>query len=622
MNDPGKTRQNLLEEVSRLKERIRELEAVPAGSDPERERPPSFEGSLEDFIELSVEGISIVQNGLLEVINESFAEKLGYSREEMVGRPFTDFLDPGDVDRVLDLYNRHIGGERNFGIIQADLLQKDGSRIFVDINAKVIDYRNKPASFVLVHDLTESIRLRKDLEKAYEHLERRVERRNAQIKNAYEILQEQYQQRVDAEKMLEESRRSLSTLMGNLPGMAYRCKDDVSWTMLFVSEGCFDLTGHPAEELVDNARISYAQLIHPDDREYVWREIRSALEKDQPFRMVYRIVPPDGLVKWVWEQGCLVSDPHSEEGVLEGFITDITDRKRAEQALSYSEERYRTLVDQASDAFFLTDPEGNIAEANTSFCRMLGYSIQELREMNISALVSERDEKTEVSILREFRRRRTVVFDRRFRRKDASVIVVEIGGKRLTNGYLQGIMRDVTLRKRDEEKLRKAAIYDAMTGLFNREHFLERFSTEVRLAQKNGTEFSICLCDLDDFKDVNDRFGHLAGDEVLVALGRIIREEIRLKDIAGRYGGDEFCVIFPNTPASEAILSVERIRSNLAQRVFHAGGKKSFSIHATFGLADLSLDHSDEKALFDSTDKALYQAKAQGGNRSVIFQKG
>ena len=294
-------------------------------------------------------------------------------------------------------------------------------------------------------------------------------------------------------------------------------------------------------------------------------------------------------------------------------------RKRAEEALSFSEERYRTLVDQASDAFFLADPDGGIVEVNTSFCRMLGYSIQELKKMNVSALVSKPDQESEIPILREFRRRRTVVFDRRFRRKDGSEIVVEIGGKRLTNGYLQGIMRDVTQRKLDEAKLRQAAIYDATTGLFNRKHFLERFATEFRLAQKNGSEFSICLCDLDDFKSVNDRFGHLAGDEVLVALGRMISEEIRLKDIAGRYGGDEFCIIFPNTPASEAILSVERIRARLAQKIFHAGGKKNFSIHATFGLADLAAYHADEKGLFDSTDKALYQAKALGGNWTVIF---
>jgi PAS domain S-box-containing protein len=135
-----------------------------------------------------------------------------------------------------------------------------------------------------------------------------------------------------AEKALEESQRALSTLISNLPGMAYRCRNDPHWTMTFVSEGSLDLTGYRPDELIESRRISYGDLIHPEDREMVWKAVQVGVADRKPFQMTYRIVTPDG-VKWVWEQGRGV---YSDDGALlalEGFMTDITERVMNEQTL-------------------------------------------------------------------------------------------------------------------------------------------------------------------------------------------------------------------------------------------------------------------------------------------------
>lgn len=140
-------------------------------------------------------------------------------------------------------------------------------------------------------------------------------------------------ERVEARRKLAESQRQLSTLMRNLPGMAYRCKNDPAWTMEFVSEGCLDLTGYPSDALIGNARISYADLIHPEDREDIWRQVQKALEQHEPYELTYRIFTSKGMLKWVWERGQGIFGENGEVERLEGFISDITEQRRAQEDL-------------------------------------------------------------------------------------------------------------------------------------------------------------------------------------------------------------------------------------------------------------------------------------------------
>ena len=145
-----------------------------------------------------------------------------------------------------------------------------------------------------------------------------------------------------AQKALVESERRLSTLLNNLPGMAYRCRMDSYWTMEFVSQGCAALTGYPPADLLDNARMTYFDLIHADDRQYVWDTIAASVDRRETFTVEYRITTSDGGEKWVWERGCAVLKPDGTVDVLEGFIHDITDRKRAtEEQAKLQEQLYQ-----------------------------------------------------------------------------------------------------------------------------------------------------------------------------------------------------------------------------------------------------------------------------------------
>ena len=136
----------------------------------------------------------------------------------------------------------------------------------------------------------------------------------------------------EAEITIRQRERQLSTLMDNLPGMAYRCRYDDHWTMLFVSSGCRELTGYEPDELMNNRRVSYAELIADDSNEDVLREVESAMGNAESFSIEYAIDRKDGRRIWVWERGRAVED--NGDLVLEGIILDISDRKKLENELS------------------------------------------------------------------------------------------------------------------------------------------------------------------------------------------------------------------------------------------------------------------------------------------------
>src|SRR5919202_1684091 len=185
-------------------------------------------------------------------------------------------------------------------------------------------------------------------------------------------------ERKQAEIALAESQRTLLTLMSNIPGIAYRCLHDSDWTMFFISEGCYRLTGYPAEAFTTQKTITYNQLIHPEDQEPVRKEVEAALENSRPFQMTYRIITATGDLKWVWEQGRGIVNPDGELLYLEGLITDISDRKQAEEALRQSEGRWQLALRGTGDGIFDWNINTGEAFASARLLEMLGYAEQEL----------------------------------------------------------------------------------------------------------------------------------------------------------------------------------------------------------------------------------------------------
>jgi PAS domain S-box-containing protein len=138
---------------------------------------------------------------------------------------------------------------------------------------------------------------------------------------------------------LASGQATLSTLLANLPGAAYRCRNDSKWSMEFISQGCYALTGYPPEDFIQNQKRSFAEIILPEDRQHVWDQVQAAIDQHQPYQMIYRIRNADGHIRWVWEQGRGIYDPNGHLEALEGYISDITELKQREEELEIEPEQ-------------------------------------------------------------------------------------------------------------------------------------------------------------------------------------------------------------------------------------------------------------------------------------------
>lgn len=174
-----------------------------------------------------------------------------------------------------------------------------------------------------------------------------------------------------SELRFTETHRMMTTLMSNLPGMAYRCLYDSEWTMVFVSQGIFELTGYLPDDILNNKVLSFNDLILPDDRERLKTQWEDCVNENKVFNAEYVILTASGNVKWVWEQGCGIYDETGAVIALEGFITDISDKRLAEEQLLESEKRFRRLFEASEDANLIIE-DGKFVDFNNAALRMIG----------------------------------------------------------------------------------------------------------------------------------------------------------------------------------------------------------------------------------------------------------
>jgi PAS domain S-box-containing protein len=254
------------------------------------------------------------------------------------------------------------------------------------------------------------------------------------------------------EEQIRKSDQRLTNLMANLPGMAYRCRNDQNWTMEYVSDGSRALTGYEPEALVNNEKISYEDLIVPEDRIMVRAGIQETVSHKKPFAIVYRIVSADGQQKWVWEQGICTEWIAGEPAVLEGFVTDLTERVTSERALEESENRYHTLFETAAEGIIVTDSgTREFLHVNPAICAILGYSEEELIGMHVEEI---HPAENLAFVLAEFealsRGEKQRATDIPCQRKDRTIIYVDIATSEVTidnRHCIVGFFLDVTERK-------------------------------------------------------------------------------------------------------------------------------------------------------------------------------
>lgn len=278
--------------------------------------------------------------GLLLDINErkqtekALAEKEANARAIMESTLDTIIL----INKDGIVVDTNEGHAARFGMNRKDIL---GKSMFSFLSQEIADRRYQSVKHVL--ETGQPLTGEDERNGRWTHYTINPVYVNGIISDKVAVFAEDITERKDMENRLRERERQLTTLIGNLPGFVYKCLNDRDWTMEYISDGITTIAGYHPSELIANEKITYNDLIHPDYREYVWSELQKKIEKNERFQVEYPILTKDGSVRWVWEQGRGI---FSDEGVLlslEGFITDITEKKLAEEKLKESEVGLREL---------------------------------------------------------------------------------------------------------------------------------------------------------------------------------------------------------------------------------------------------------------------------------------
>ena len=429
----------------------------------------------------------------------------------------------------------------------------------------------------------------------------------------------------DALPSLATSQPVLTVLLDRLDGMVYRLRVDPDWTMEYVSDGCASLLGLPAARLAGQARIVYDRMIHPDDRQRVRAELYRVLIEGRPFEVEYRLALPDGASKWVLERGAAFRDRHGRR-MLEGFVEDVTDRRRAVEALANAESRFRSIFENTVEGIYQTSVEGRYISANPALARIYGYESPD--ELMSSLAAAGRSLYVDATRRADFERLMREVgsvtqFESQAHRRDGSVIWISENARvvRATDGralYYEGTVEDITERKRYQAELEFQATHDALTGLPNRGLLEDRLRQAIGYAHRNGSLVAVAFIDLDRFKVINDSLGHGSGDEVLMRVSRRIRGALREIDTVARQGGDEFVVVLAEQPTVESVVAVvERIIEEVAQPVTIDG--RELYVTCSVGIALYPTDGGDVTTLLRNADAAMFSAKERGRNSFQFY---
>lgn len=385
----------------------------------ERENQKLLEQSEESYRGLlnSVQEAIYIQdeNGIFIDVNDGASKMYGYEREFFIGKTPEFLSAPGlnDLAKVAKFLNLAFSGSPQ----QFEFwgLKKNGEIFPKDVRMYPGNYFDKKIVIALAQDISE---------------------------------------RKKAEKKLKERERAYSSLISNLPGFVYRCANDDDWTIHFISNGCSAITGYNPDEFIYSKGITFNNLIHPDYRDKLHQMWNEVLSKKGVFEFEYPIITKNGGPKWVWERGQGIFSDNGELLFLEGFITDITDRKKAVEKIEDSEKKLRSIFQALPDIFLILDYEGRYMEITPSNEQLLYRPLNELIGKTLHEVFPKEIADKFLNIVRK-----TLTTG-----KSASLdYELEIAGEKLwffattvpyENDKVIYIARDITERKKSEQMLK------------------------------------------------------------------------------------------------------------------------------------------------------------------------
>ncbi|WP_417584714.1 diguanylate cyclase [Nitrincola sp.] len=403
---------------------------------------------------------------------------------------------------------------------------------------------------------------------------------------------------------------------------------DPEWRITVWNKAAEQISGYGRDEVLGNPDIW--ELLYPDPtyRASISAKVAEIIEQGTEVEWFESCIrAKDGQDKIIAWNSRRFFD---EDGTMIGAIAigqDISARKQAEHALIERERQLATLMSNLPGMAYrcLNDPHWTMLFISDGCLALTGYSPASLvgNAKTYFSDLTHPDDRQRLwdEVQKALSEGRSFALEYRIIRQDGSERWVWEQGRNVvvdSDSYIEGLIFDITNRKYMEQELERLATHDSLTGLYNRHELMRRLNEDVARAERYQLPLCVLLIDIDNFKRVNDQFGHQVGDEVLCRFGMLLRETIRHVDYAGRYGGEELVVVLPETCMQEGFEIAERLRGQVeAERWAHAAGQLG-TITISVGVVGYPDLKGTVEELFLAADRALYRAKNNGRNQVCI----
>lgn len=534
--------------------------------------------SMADWIwEVDADGRYVFASGNVK-------DTLGYEPDELIGKSPFDFMPHDEAQRVATLFSDHVAQRAPITDIENWNINRDGERVCLltngvpvfDANGVFQGYRG------IDKDITRQKRDDERLQQQQEELQLKQQQLEGLIENAPAIVYLK-----DTSGKYQMVNKRYADLMG-MPA---------SW---FIGKTDRELhPGEVAERLINNdayvtdhhEAIRREEELYLDDKRHIYETIKFPL-----FDTTGKVV------------------------ALCGISTDITARKQNEENLQL----FRKVVESANEAVVVTGLDGVITHINPAYETITGFNREEVLGKTPAIIRSGRQNE---EFYREMWRRiiehghwEGEIWDRRkngelFPKWLSINTVYDSEGE---PSYHVGIFSDITDKKKTEEKLVNLAYYDPVTQLANRSLFFERLEHEISFSKRSGKKLAVLFIDLDRFKNINDTFGHTAGDELLINMAGRICSAVRKSDTVARLGGDEFTVILSQLDSMD---DASRVATAITEMLYEPVTiqQNEIRVGGSIGIALYPEDGADSDTLSKKADMAMYQAKSHGRNTYQFF---
>lgn len=420
-------------------------------------------------------------------------------------------------------------------------------------------------------------------------------------------------------KKNEEALRKLSQAVEHSPVSIIITNADGEFE--YVNPKFTQLTGYSLQDLMGKTPN---ELKSDEIPEAVYDSLWATIRSGQEWHGELRNRKKNGECYWDYVAISPVFDPEGEISHYVSTMEDITERKLTEERLIQQQEFSENIINSLPGIFYMLDDQGKFVRVNPKFLSVTGYTWKEVEQMTALDFFTGKDRTAIRKRIQEIFSRGGSSAEARFVIKSGKKIPYYFTGHRTRVGaqdYLVGLGTDITERHKLEQELIRQARIDILTGLNNRRHFLYLAEQEMKRAKRYNQRPAMLMVDLDEFKEINDQYGHQTGDEVLSAIGEVFRRTLRDSDISGRLGGEEFAIILPEDHGENTIEVADRLRREIAATPIPTehGGTVNFT--ASIGIATSAAENTDLDQLFGQADKALYEAKRGGRNRISSYSE-